>query len=133
MKNEGFAFCIWIIILQSTECYINHLSLYWYLLKAIPPLAYGTDDCCLARRRLAIGPTQLVVCPLTIWSRLNNCWVFCWWLPIFWGEFNPASTDYWPIRWVHWLKRVEPFWLQIYNWSTAWPIKILEYNTSRWI
>ena len=111
---------------QLNVMFINHLSPCWHLLKAKSTSAYGTDDCCLCLQRLAVGPTQLVVCPLTIWSRLNYCWVSCGLLPIFWGHFNLAYKDYWPITWVHWLKRVGPFWLWIYNWSTEWSIAFKE-------
>ena len=116
VKSKEWKLCIWIIIWWSVKYYINHLSPCWYLLKARSPSAFGTDDYCLIWRRMAVGPTQLVVCPLTIWSRLNYSWVFCRCLPIFWEDFNPTSKDYWPITKVHWLKRVDPFWLQIYNW-----------------
>ena len=46
------------------------------------------------------------------------------------GVLTLPTRDTWPIIWIHWLKRVEPFLLRIYHWSTAWPIKILENNTS---
>ena len=80
-------FSIWIVILRSVECYVNHLSHCRHLLNARSLPAYSTDDRFLARLRLAVGPTPFAVCPLTIWCRLNYRWVFCRRLRIFWGEF----------------------------------------------
>ena len=128
IKNEGYAFCIWIVILRSVECYINHLSPCWHLLKVRSPSAYGTDDRCLSRRCLAVGPTQLLVCNLRIWSRLNYRWVFCRQFPIFWGALIPPLRIIYQSHKFIDLRGLSHFWLQIYNWSTAWPIKILENN-----
>ena len=50
-----------------------------------------------------------------------------------WGWFHTSEgvltvpfKGYRPIICVYWLQRVEPPWLRIYNWSTAWPITFKE-------
>ena len=72
------------------------------------------------------------VFPLTIWCRLNYRWMIPWWCCTSEVVLTPALEGNWPITWIHWLKSVEPFWLRIYDWSSAWPIKILENNTSEY-
>ena len=43
-----------------------------------------------------------------------------------WGCYDPAYKGTLSNHVVHCLKRVEPFWFWIYNWSTAWPITFKE-------
>ena len=130
-----YAFCIFIdndlsdqLLVNDCLSWIGHPSpelttncyrVWHQLLRATVPIPEGHQT--------------NVACALIIYSRLNYRWDSHRWLPIFWGCSNPALEGNWPITWIYLLTRVEPFWLQIYNWSTAWPIKILEKNTSLWI
>ena len=68
-------------------------------------------------------------CVFTLWS------IYSYWLNfgVPWGWFHtaegvltPPFKGYRPIICIHRLQRVEPSWLRIYNWSTAWPITFKE-------
>ena len=125
MNNPFF---IWIIILWSVGCYVNHLSYYRHLLKL------RQSRCQHKWWRLDPKSRNKVITafPLTLWSRLSS---FCVSLvgSHIWGCLTPPTKGYLPLVWIYCLERAEPFWLRIYNWSTAWPIIILEKNTSLWI
>ena len=57
---------------------------------------------------------------------LSKFWVPWGWFHTAEGVLTPPTKGHCPIMWDYCLKRVEPFWLRIYNWSTAWPITFKE-------
>ena len=114
-------------------CSVNDSCELYFTLINLAVTHICLRQCHRQQRVLMLDPESrdkdCIAFPPTIWCRLNNCYVFCRWLTIFWGYFNPTSEGHLPIKWIYYYKMAESSLFWLYVWFTIQPIVFLANNT----